>query len=71
MTAPGHSAAEVTATQLAAGSAYDERFLAMHAKITDPANGYSLARGHSVPLRLETLIVEAPDHGHETTSEAY
>ncbi|WP_236245075.1 glycoside hydrolase family 48 protein [Streptomyces sp. CC210A] len=70
VTAPGHSAAEVTATQLAAGSTYDERFLAMHAKITDPANGYFSPEGipyHSV----ETLIVEAPDHGHETTSEAY
>ncbi|MFF8383261.1 glycoside hydrolase family 48 protein [Streptomyces kanasensis] len=70
VTAPGHAKAEVTATQLDGDSTYDARFLAMHAKITDPANGYFSPEGipyHSV----ETLIVEAPDHGHETTSEAY
>ncbi|MFI6107780.1 glycoside hydrolase family 48 protein [Streptomyces sp. NPDC051310] len=69
-TAPGHTKAEVTATQLAAGSTYDARFLDLHARITNPANGYFSPEGipyHSV----ETLIVEAPDHGHETTSEAY
>ncbi|MFE1576886.1 glycoside hydrolase family 48 protein [Streptomyces fradiae] len=70
VTAPGHTKAEVTATLLDGDSTYDARFLAMHAKITDPANGYFSPEGipyHSV----ETLIVEAPDHGHETTSEAY
>ncbi|MGP3982386.1 glycoside hydrolase family 48 protein [Streptomyces sp. KR80] len=69
-TAPGHTKAEVTVTQLAASKAYDARFLDLYAKITDPANGYFSPEGipyHSV----ETLIVEAPDHGHETTSEAY
>ncbi|GAA3815885.1 exoglucanase CbhB [Cellulomonas soli] len=49
---------------------YTQRFLTMYNKIKDPANGYFSAQGipyHSV----ETLIVEAPDYGHETTSEAY
>ncbi|MFJ4775666.1 glycoside hydrolase family 48 protein [Streptomyces sp. NPDC088762] len=69
-TAPGHAKAEVTVTELAADSTYDARFLDLHGKITNPANGYFSPEGipyHSV----ETLIVEAPDHGHETTSEAY
>ncbi|MET9856434.1 glycoside hydrolase family 48 protein [Streptomyces sp. NPDC006450] len=69
-TTPGHAKAEVTVTQLAADSTYDARFLDLHGKITNPANGYFSPEGipyHSV----ETLIVEAPDHGHETTSEAY
>ncbi|WP_437090522.1 glycoside hydrolase family 48 protein [Streptomyces hundungensis] len=69
-TAPGHTKAEVTATELAAAKTYDARFLTLYGKITDPANGYFSPKGipyHSV----ETLIVEAPDQGHETTSEAY
>ncbi|WP_031014098.1 glycoside hydrolase family 48 protein [Streptomyces sp. NRRL F-5727] len=69
-TAPGHAKAEVQVTQLAANSTYDARFLDLYGKITNPANGYFSPEGipyHSV----ETLIVEAPDHGHETTSEAY
>jgi hypothetical protein len=69
-TAPGHAPATVTATQLAAAKEFDARFLNLYGKITNPANGYFSPEGipyHSV----ETLIVEAPDHGHETTSEAY
>ncbi|MBG0851194.1 cellulose binding domain-containing protein [Streptomyces spinoverrucosus] len=69
-TAPGHGKATVTATQIAAAKEYDARFLELYGKITNPANGYFSPEGipyHSV----ETLIVEAPDHGHETTSEAY
>jgi hypothetical protein len=69
-TATGHAKASVTVTQLAASSTYDERFLEMYGKITNPANGYFSPEGipyHSV----ETLIVEAPDHGHESTSETY
>ncbi|WP_327351360.1 glycoside hydrolase family 48 protein [Streptomyces sp. NBC_01304] len=68
--APGHAKAEVTVTQLAKSKAYDARFLDLYGKITNPASGYFSPEGipyHSV----ETLIVEAPDHGHETTSEAY
>jgi hypothetical protein len=69
-TAQGHAKASVTVTQLAAAKVYDARFLELYGKITNPANGYFSPEGipyHSV----ETLIVEAPDHGHETTSEAY
>ncbi|ABC29272.1 RTX toxins and related Ca2+-binding protein [Hahella chejuensis KCTC 2396] len=54
----------------ASAEEYNERFMEMWNKIHDPANGYFSADGgpyHSV----ETLIVEAPDHGHESTSEAY
>ncbi|MGW5201474.1 glycoside hydrolase family 48 protein [Streptomyces spiralis] len=70
VSAPGHSEATVTVTELAASKAYDARFLDLYGKITNPANGYFSPEGipyHSV----ETLIVEAPDYGHETTSEAY
>lgn len=69
-TATGYLKADVTATEIAGTSTYDARFLSLYGKITDPANGYFSAQGipyHSV----ETLIVEAPDYGHETTSEAY
>ncbi|GAB1338802.1 glycoside hydrolase family 48 protein [Streptomyces sp. E-15] len=68
--AAGHAKATVTVTELPAAKAYDARFLDLYGKITDPANGYFSPEGipyHSV----ETLIVEAPDQGHETTSEAY
>ncbi|MFI5531798.1 glycoside hydrolase family 48 protein [Kitasatospora sp. NPDC051853] len=70
-TAGGHTAATVTVTELAAGTGvYNDRFLQLYAKLKDPANGYFSPEGipyHSV----ETLLVEAPDHGHQTTSEAY
>ncbi|WP_432133888.1 MULTISPECIES: glycoside hydrolase family 48 protein [unclassified Streptomyces] len=68
--ANGHAKASVTVTELAGAKEYDARFLDLYGKITNPANGYFSPEGipyHSV----ETLIVEAPDHGHETTSEAY
>jgi chitodextrinase len=61
------------AAPLAAASTNDEykqRFLTMYDKIHDPANGYFSPQG--IPYHsIETLIVEAPDYGHETTSEAY
>ncbi|MCF3136596.1 glycoside hydrolase family 48 protein [Streptomyces olivochromogenes] len=68
--ATGHTKATVTVTELTASKGYDARFLDLYGKITNPANGYFSPEGipyHSV----ETLIVEAPDQGHETTSEAY
>ena len=49
---------------------YLDRFLEIREEFYDPANGYFSADGapyHSV----ETLIVEAPDQGHESTSELY
>jgi Glycosyl hydrolase family 48/Cellulose binding domain/Bacterial Ig domain len=49
---------------------YTERFLTQYNKIKAPSNGYFSPEG--VPYHsVETLIVEAPDHGHETTSEAF
>ncbi len=48
---------------------YAKRFLDMYEKIKNPQNGYFGSMGlpyHSV----ETMIIEAPDYGHETTSEA-
>jgi hypothetical protein len=70
-TAPGYTSSAVTVTELAAASGvYNDRFLQLYNKIKDPANGYFSPEGipyHSV----ETLLVEAPDQGHETTSEAY
>nr|ADU33283.1 glycoside hydrolase family protein 48 [Chrysomela tremula] len=56
--------------QLQADSVYVQRFLQQYNKMHDPANGYFSKWG--IPYHaVETLIVEAPDHGHETTSEAY
>jgi hypothetical protein len=49
---------------------YADAFLAQYNKIKSPANGYFSPQG--VPYHaVETLIVEAPDHGHQTTSEAF
>ena len=48
---------------------YQDRFLELWGDINNPSNGYFSPQGipyHSV----ETLIVEAPDYGHVTTSEA-
>lgn len=53
----------------AADDPYTQAFLTQYGKIKDAANGYFSPDGlpyHSV----ETLMVEAPDHGHQTTSEA-
>ncbi|RBM22419.1 glycoside hydrolase family 48 protein, partial [Streptomyces sp. PT12] len=69
--APGHEPATVNVTVLGGGdSAYEEYFLELYGKIKNPASGYFSPEG--VPYHsVETLMVEAPDHGHETTSEAY
>ena len=54
----------------AVDATYQQRFLAQYAKIKSPANGYFSPEG--VPYHsVETLMVEAPDYGHETTSETY
>ncbi|MCG8701486.1 MAG: hypothetical protein MI922_25775, partial [Bacteroidales bacterium] len=47
-----------------------DRFRQLYEDIHNPANGYFSPEGapyHSV----ETMIVEAPDQGHESTSELY
>jgi hypothetical protein len=68
--ATGYTSASVTVTETKATGTYVQRFLTLYNEITNPANGYFNSKGipyHSV----ETLIVEAPDYGHETTSEAW
>lgn len=48
---------------------YKKRFEVMYSKIKDRSNGYFSEDG--VPYHsIETLLVEAPDYGHVTTSEA-
>lgn len=62
----------VTATTEAAAAtdAYAQKFLDQYTKIKASASGYFSPQG--VPYHsVETLMVEAPDHGHETTSEAF
>ncbi|MBB2922241.1 glycoside hydrolase family 48 protein [Cellulomonas cellasea] len=68
--APAAAAPAVAPAAIEEGGEYQQRFLEMYRDIKDPANGYFSPQGipyHSV----ETFIVEAPDYGHETTSEAY
>lgn len=49
--------------------AYQQRFLDLWGDLHDPNNGYFSDQG--IPYHsIETLIVEAPDYGHVTTSEA-
>ncbi len=60
----------VLSYQVKAQNTYTQRFLTMYEKIYDTTNGYFSADG--VPYHsIETLMCEAPDYGHETTSEAY
>ena len=51
-------------------NAYTQRFLDLWAELHDSTNGYFSPDGVPYHSR-ETLICEAPDYGHETTSEAY
>jgi hypothetical protein len=70
----GYTAATVTATEISSSTSdYQLAFLTQYNKIKDPNNGYFRKFGNIlVPYHsIETLIVEAPDHGHETTSEAF
>jgi hypothetical protein len=71
LTATGQAAATVTATESdndQAGGEYVQRFLTQYNKVK--TGGYFSPEG--VPYHsVETLLVEAPDHGHETTSEAF
>lgn len=49
---------------------YLDRFVALWNDLHNPKNGYFSSKG--IPYHSpETLIIEAPDYGHETTSEAY
>jgi hypothetical protein len=53
-----------------AASVEGARFLQLYAQLKDPASGYFSAEG--IPYHaVETLLSEAPNYGHMTTSEAY
>lgn len=53
------------------GMSYKELFLDFYSKIKDPKSGY-FSPDEGIPYHsIETLIVEAPDYGHVTTSEAF
>lgn len=73
-TATGYAPLAVTATEVdddvpgGGENQYTDLFLAQYGKIKN--SGYFSPEG--VPYHsIETLIVEAPDYGHETTSEAF
>jgi len=52
------------------GNEYFDRFTSLWNDIHNPKNGYFSSKG--IPYHaVETLLCEAPDFGHETTSEAY
>jgi hypothetical protein len=66
-TSSGYTAASLNVTVAAAGN---DRFSQLYNDIKNPSNGYFSPEG--VPYHsIETLIDEAPDQGHETTSEAF
>ncbi len=67
LVAPAVARAEAAAAD---ATTYEQRFLRLYADLHSPANGAFSPEG--VPYHsAETLIVEAPDYGHETTSEAF
>ncbi len=54
---------------VSAEDAYQQRFMELWGELHDSSNGYFSKEG--IPYHsIETLIVEAPDYGHVTTSEA-
>lgn len=68
--ATGLTSATVTAAVTGGTGTADARFTQLYNDIKNPSNGYFSPEG--VPYHsIETLIDEAPDHGHETTSEAF
>ncbi len=70
----GLTAATLDVAEIAAdASDYRAAFLEQYNKIKDPDSGYFRNfSGLLVPYHsVETLLVEAPDHGHQTTSEAF
>ncbi|CAL9513376.1 hypothetical protein SUDANB121_03704 [Nocardiopsis dassonvillei] len=74
VSADGYDPVTVTVRERSgATNEYEAEFLDQYEKIKDPASGYFREfDGLLVPYHsVETLIVEAPDHGHATTSEAY
>ncbi|WP_240966231.1 glycoside hydrolase family 48 protein [Streptomyces zingiberis] len=72
--APGHESGSVPVQEISPqATEYQQAFLDQYNKINAPSSGYYRTfNGLKVPYHsIETLIVEAPDHGHETTSEAF
>ncbi|RKP53165.1 cellulose 1,4-beta-cellobiosidase [Cohnella endophytica] len=56
--------------EASAATVYETRFLQLYNQIKNPANGYFSPEG--IPYHsIETLLSEAPDYGHMSTSEAY
>ncbi|BCZ47861.1 endoglucanase [Clostridium gelidum] len=68
---------EKVSTTTTATDEYQQRFISLWGKIHDSKNGYFRditqdGKTLKVPYHsVETLMCEAPDYGHETTSEAY
>ncbi|GAA1011086.1 cellulose 1,4-beta-cellobiosidase [Acrocarpospora pleiomorpha] len=69
----GLTSVSVTATEADdenTSNSYLTEFQAQYDKLKASASGYLSPEG--IPYHsIETLMVEAPDHGHETTSEAF
>ncbi|WP_214103978.1 glycoside hydrolase family 48 protein [Acrocarpospora catenulata] len=69
----GLTTVAVTATEAdddSPANSYITEFQAQYNKLKASASGYLSPEG--IPYHsIETLMVEAPDHGHETTSEAF
>jgi hypothetical protein len=71
------TAATATTTATTPDKTYQDRFMTMWNKIHDSNNGYFKdfakdGKTLKVPYHsAETMMCEAPDQGHETTSEAY
>ncbi|MBV8882260.1 MAG: FecR domain-containing protein [Planctomycetaceae bacterium] len=62
--------ADTRAARLAKASVYEDRFDALWRDLHQPRNGYFSADG--IPYHsIETLIVDAPDQGHLSTSETF
>ncbi len=68
--AAGQLAVAAPSAALVARSIHEERFLELRRELHDPANGYFSKDG--VPYHsAETFVVDAPDHGHLSTSETF
>jgi hypothetical protein len=66
----GAKVLDASSKAMAATDPYAQAFLDQYNKMKAAANGYFSPAG--VPYHsVETLMVEAPDHGHESTSEAF
>ncbi|MEV0379246.1 glycoside hydrolase family 48 protein [Nonomuraea sp. NPDC050643] len=74
VSATGYTPVDVSVSEadddVGGNNQYVQRFVELYNELHNPANGYFSPEG--VPYHsIETFMVEAPDHGHETTSEAF